>query len=49
MCSDCFSFRRILVTFAAETNDNRHVQDIIIIRAIGQLPQGDAEGGDIFV
>lgn len=31
MCSDCFSFRRILVTFAAEKNDNRHVQDIIII------------------
>ena len=31
MCSDCFTFKRILVTFATETNDNRYVQDIIII------------------
>ena len=31
MCSNYFQFNGILVTFAAETNDNRYVQDIIII------------------
>jgi hypothetical protein len=31
MCSDCFPFKGILVTFATETNDNRYVQEIIII------------------